>query len=65
MKLLNSVLNQAKDILIPIIPNNPNEAVCFKITIDIEGLVVGYVGLLAVSADPRCEALNIWPSQIR
>lgn len=60
-KLLYSILNWPKKILISTIPSDSDEAACFKLLIDIEGLVVRRIGLLTTSTNSRGEALNIRP----
>jgi len=60
-KLLHSVLNWPEKLLVSMILDNSNKATCFKTLIDPKGLVICLIGLLAIPANSRGEALNIWP----
>lgn len=59
--LLDSLFNGPEKILISTIPDNPEEAVCFKVLIDLEGVIIRCIGLLAVSANSGRETLNVRP----
>ena len=63
MKLLNGILKGPKDSLIPIVPDNLDQALLFKTTIDIPGLLVCLIGLEAVSWDAGDKTVSVCPTQ--
>ena len=61
--LLHCIIEQPKDPLVSAVPDNFDKASCLEIWIDVKGLVISWVCLLTISADSRCETLDIWPAE--